>query len=148
VDFLGWRIQRHRKRGTHRYYVCCYPAKKALRAVTGNVKTLCRQDTNVPLAVLLHRLNPALRGLAVYFLPAVSAATFQYLSAFTWRQVFGWLVVLAGGGIEIPRLLLLSRRVHRNRLGNGHDLVGRFFAERMTARTGYIVRHPRTSGAR
>ena len=49
------------------------------------------------------------------------------------------LVVLAAGGIENPRLLLLSRRVHRNGLGNDHDLVGRFFAERMSARTGYIV---------
>lgn len=48
------------------------------------------------------------------------------------------LVVLAAGGIENPRLLLLSRRVHRNGLGNDHDLVGRFFAERMSARTGYI----------
>jgi RNA-directed DNA polymerase len=91
VDFLGWRIQRHRKRGTHRYYVYCYPAKKALRAVMAKVKTLCRQDTNLPLAVLLHRLNPVLRGWTTYFRPGVSAATFQYLSAFTWRQVFGWL---------------------------------------------------------
>lgn len=49
------------------------------------------------------------------------------------------LVVLAAGGIENPRLLLLSRRVHRNGLGNDHDLVGRFFAERMSARTGHIV---------
>ena len=49
------------------------------------------------------------------------------------------LVVLAAGGIENPRLLLLSRRVHRDGLGNDHDLVGRFFAERMSARTGYIV---------
>ena len=91
VDFLGWRIQRHRKRGTHRHYVYCYPAKKALRAVTAKVKTLCRQDTNLPLAALLHRLNPVLRGWTAYFRPGVSAKTFQYLSAFTWRQVFGWL---------------------------------------------------------
>ena len=49
------------------------------------------------------------------------------------------LVVLAAGGIENPRLLLLSRRVHRDGLGNDHDLVGRFFAERMSARTGYIL---------
>jgi choline dehydrogenase-like flavoprotein len=49
------------------------------------------------------------------------------------------LVVLAAGGIENPRLLLLSRRVHRRGLGNDHDLVGRFFAERLSARTGYIV---------
>ena len=25
LDFLGWRIQRHRKRGTGRYYVYTYP---------------------------------------------------------------------------------------------------------------------------
>jgi len=64
LDFLGWRIQRHRKRGTHnRYYVYTYPAKKALRAVTAKVKTLCRQvGTNQPLDALLLRLNPVLRA--------------------------------------------------------------------------------------
>ena len=29
LDFLGWRIQRHRKRGTNRHYVYTYPARKA-----------------------------------------------------------------------------------------------------------------------
>jgi choline dehydrogenase-like flavoprotein len=48
-------------------------------------------------------------------------------------------VVLAAGGIENPRLLLLSRRVHGRGLGNDHDIVGRFFAERLSARTGYVV---------
>ena len=37
--------------------------------------------------------------------------------------------VLACGGIENPRLLLASNRVMQNGLGNGHDLVGRFFLE-------------------
>jgi choline dehydrogenase-like flavoprotein len=49
------------------------------------------------------------------------------------------LVVLAAGGIENPRLLLLSRRVHRRGLGNDRDLVGRFFAERLSARTGWVA---------
>ena len=38
-------------------------------------------------------------------------------------------VVLATGGIENPRLLLASNRQWPNGLGNGHDLVGRFFLE-------------------
>jgi RNA-directed DNA polymerase len=38
LDFLGWRIQRHRKRGTDKSYVHTYPSKKALRAVTGKVR--------------------------------------------------------------------------------------------------------------
>jgi RNA-directed DNA polymerase len=35
LDFLGWRIQRHQKRGTDRQYVYNYPAKKALRGCPG-----------------------------------------------------------------------------------------------------------------
>lgn len=37
--------------------------------------------------------------------------------------------VLAAGGIEVPRLLLLSNNVQRDGLGNEQDLVGRFFME-------------------
>jgi len=37
--------------------------------------------------------------------------------------------VLATGGIENPRLLLLSNKVQTAGLGNQHDLVGRFFME-------------------
>jgi choline dehydrogenase-like flavoprotein len=37
--------------------------------------------------------------------------------------------VLAAGGIENARLLLASNRVHRRGLGNGNDLVGRFFMD-------------------
>jgi choline dehydrogenase-like flavoprotein len=54
------------------------------------------------------------------------------------------LVVLAAGGIENPRLLLLSSRVHHLGLGNDRDLVGRFFAERLSARIGYVI--PATPG--
>ena len=83
--FLGWRIQRHRKRGTNRSYVYTNPARKALLAVTGKVKTLCRRmDTNQPLEVLLrHLLNRLLRGWCAHFRPGVSSATFAYLGAYT-----------------------------------------------------------------
>ncbi len=39
LDFLGWRIQRHQKRGAVREkYVYTYPARKAIKAVTAKVK--------------------------------------------------------------------------------------------------------------
>ena len=47
--------------------------------------------------------------------------------------------VLATGGIENPRLLLASRGRHPNGLGNGHDLVGRFFMEHPHFRSGHLV---------
>ncbi len=91
LDFLGWRIQRHRKRGTTKHYVYTYPAKKALKAITAKVKTLCQTDVNRPLPALLHRLNPVLRGWCTYFRPGVSSSTFQYLSKIAWYQVTKWI---------------------------------------------------------
>ncbi|MFE2728430.1 group II intron reverse transcriptase/maturase [Kitasatospora sp. NPDC059327] len=91
LDFLGWRIQRHRKRGTSKYYVYTYPARKAIRSCAAKVKKICWQGVNLPLEALLHQLNPLLRGWTAYFKPGVSRLAFQYLRAFTWRQVFGWL---------------------------------------------------------
>jgi choline dehydrogenase-like flavoprotein len=44
-------------------------------------------------------------------------------------RVAAKVVVLAAGGIENARLLLLSDRVRRQGLGNDRDLVGRFFME-------------------
>lgn len=37
--------------------------------------------------------------------------------------------VLAAGGIEVPRLLLASNRQQGAGIGNGHDLVGRYFMD-------------------
>ena len=91
LDFLGWRIQRHRKRGTNKHYVYTYPAKKALRAIMAKVKAVCRQNTNLPLEVLLRRLNPMLRGWTAYFKHGCSSATFGYLRHYLWRQVIRWI---------------------------------------------------------
>jgi RNA-directed DNA polymerase len=91
LDFLGWRIQRRRKRGTTRQYVYTYPAKKAILAITGKVKMICRMSVNRPLAALLHQLSSTLRGWCSYFRPGVSSAAFAYLRAEVWRLVFAWL---------------------------------------------------------
>ncbi|MFG2261293.1 group II intron reverse transcriptase/maturase [Streptomyces mirabilis] len=90
-DFLGWRIQRHRKQGTAKYYVYTYPSKKAVKSVTGKVRAASRLNKNQPLEVLLRYLNSVLRGWCVYFQPGVSSVTFHFLRAFTWRRVMGWL---------------------------------------------------------
>jgi hypothetical protein len=64
---------------------------------------------------VLHQLNPVLRGWTAYFRHGVSSATFQYLSAFIWRQVFGWLrrkKQLAGGRVDFEYAYFL---VHHRR---------------------------------
>jgi RNA-directed DNA polymerase len=92
LDFLGWHIQRHRKRGTKRHYVYTYPARKAVKAVMAKVKTLCRQvAVNQSLDDLLRRINSALRGWCGYFRPGVSSATFAYLSHYAYMCVWRWI---------------------------------------------------------
>jgi RNA-directed DNA polymerase len=90
-DFLGWRIQRRRKRGTGQHRIYTYPSKKALLSVTGRVRTLTRRSAHRNLSDLLHRLNPVLRGWSTYFQHGVSKRTFDYLGEFAWRRVVGWL---------------------------------------------------------
>lgn len=46
--------------------------------------------------------------------------------------------VLACGGIENPRLLLAANDVERTGIGNGRDLVGRFFMEHQHGRAGRV----------
>jgi RNA-directed DNA polymerase len=92
LDFLGWRIQRHRKRGSSRCYVYTYPSRKALAAAMGKVKAMRRRTaTGLPLDDLLIQLNRMLVGWCMFFRPGVSSATFQYLSSYTWSQVMKWL---------------------------------------------------------
>ena len=100
-------------------YVYTYPSKKAVATVTGKVRTLSRLNRNLPLEVLLHNLNPVLRGWCTYFQPGVSAATFRYLRAFSWRRVIGWLrrkhpgmTWTAAAPTLLPRRLVADRRRH------------------------------------
>ena len=90
-DFLGFRIQRHQKRGTTKRFVYTYPSKKALASIIDKVRTLTRRSSHPSLAALLRRLNPALRGWCAYFRHGVSAATFGYLAHFSWSRVLHWI---------------------------------------------------------
>ena len=90
-DFLGFRIQRHQKRGTGKRFVYTYPSKKALASIKDKVRSMTKGATDQSLSVLLHRLNPVLRGWTNYFQHGVSKATFNYLRQFTWQRVLCWL---------------------------------------------------------
>lgn len=48
------------------------------------------------------------------------------------------IVILCAGGIEVPRLLLANSSQQKNGIGNGHDLVGRFFQDHPNAFVGSI----------
>ncbi|MGR6318814.1 group II intron reverse transcriptase/maturase [Micromonospora soli] len=90
-DFLGFRIQRHRKRGTGRRCVYTYPSKKAVTAIKDKVRTLTHSSAQADLTALLERVNGVLRGWSNYFKHGVSKWTFSYLGAFTWHRTAIWI---------------------------------------------------------
>jgi RNA-directed DNA polymerase len=90
-DFLGFRIQRRRKRGTAKRVVYTYPSKKALASIVGRVRMLTRRSSHPTLAALLRQLNPVLRGWCAYFRYGASKATFGYLDQYTWHRVVWWI---------------------------------------------------------
>jgi RNA-directed DNA polymerase len=90
IDFLGWRMQRHRGSDGRRY-VYTYPSKRSLASVKAKVKAITQTDHQQTLDQLIHRLNPVLRGWCAYFRPGVSSRTFNYLRAFIWQRVVRWL---------------------------------------------------------
>lgn len=90
-DFLGFRIQRRQKPGTQRRYVYTWPSKTSVARIKSAMRTLSRLGRDLPLSILLYRINPVLRGWTNYFRYGVSAATFNYLRAFIWRRVVSWI---------------------------------------------------------
>jgi RNA-directed DNA polymerase len=90
-DFLGFRIQRKRKRGSDKVFVYSWPSKKALASIMAKIKTITKQGTNQPLSILLRQINAALRGWTVYFRHGCSKQTFNYLNRYTWLRVVEWL---------------------------------------------------------
>ena len=66
---------------------------------------------------------------------SISLATVDGVAFSTEATAF----VLAMGGIENPRLLLASNDVRTAGIGNGRDLVGRFFTEHLQTLAGFAV---------
>jgi RNA-directed DNA polymerase len=70
LDFLGWRIQRHRNPGQNRPYVYTYPAKKALAAICPKIREATdRRFVGHGLAWIVGNLNRVLRGWCGYCVP-------------------------------------------------------------------------------
>lgn len=91
-DFLGFRIRRHRQRGSDRRYVYAYPSAKSLAAIRRKVKAITAyQMTGLPAKVVFRRLGQILRGWTLYFRHAASKAAFQDLGHYVWHRAWKWL---------------------------------------------------------
>jgi RNA-directed DNA polymerase len=89
-DFLGFRIQWKRKRGTAKWYVYTYIADRPIRSVKAKIRALTRRLSQQNPTYVLIRLNQIMRGWAGYFKHAVCKHTLSNLAAFAWWRVVRW----------------------------------------------------------
>ena len=91
-NFLGFTIQRRRKRGTNKSYVYTVPSKKSIVSVRSKIAHACYRSTlHWDLADLLTRLNQILAGWANYFRHGVSKRVFGSIDSYAWRRIWTWL---------------------------------------------------------
>ena len=89
-DFLGFRIQWKRKRGTDKWYVYTFIADRPVRSLKDKIRALTSRTSQQPPRDALIRLNQIMRGWANYFRHAVCKHTLQVLENFAWHRVMAW----------------------------------------------------------
>jgi RNA-directed DNA polymerase len=90
LDFLGFRIQWRRKRGTSKWYVYTFIADRPVRSLKDKVRALTNRLSQQPPRDVLIRLNQIMRGWANYFKHAVCKHTLNSLDNFVWHRVISW----------------------------------------------------------
>ena len=86
-DFLGFRIQWKRKRGTNKWYVYTFIADRPFRSVKAKIRALTPRTSQHDLRALLIRINQITRGWTNYFKHAIAQRTFSKLQHFTWWRI-------------------------------------------------------------
>lgn len=86
-DFLGFRIQWRRKRGTNTWHVYTFISDRAIRSVKGKIRALTHKTSPLNLEAVLAQLNRAMGGWAFYFRHAIAKTVFAELDTFTWWRL-------------------------------------------------------------
>jgi RNA-directed DNA polymerase len=90
LDFLGFRIQWRRKRGTSKWHVYTFIADRPIRSLKDKIRALTRRTSQQPPRDALIRLNQVMRGWSSYFRHAVCKHTLGSLENFAWHRVIRW----------------------------------------------------------
>ncbi len=90
LDFLGFRIQWRRKRGTSKWYVYTFIGDRPIRSLKDKIRALTSRTSQQPPRDALIRLNQIMRGWANYFKHAVCKHTLDALENFAWHRVIRW----------------------------------------------------------
>lgn len=87
-DFLGFRIRRHRQRGSDRRHIYTYPSTKSMASVKRKVSIAAHQITSGPPDEVFRHLNTITRGWALYFRHGASKDAYHTLQHHLWWSVW------------------------------------------------------------
>jgi RNA-directed DNA polymerase len=91
-DFLGFRIRRHRQKGSDRRLIYTYPSPSSMTRIRGKVSAATsRQTTSLPAGTLFRHLDQLTRGWMLYFRHGSSSRAFGLLGHHLWWRVWRWL---------------------------------------------------------
>jgi RNA-directed DNA polymerase len=93
-DFLSFRIQWKRKRGTSKWHVYTFIADRPIRSLKAKIRALTSRKSQQDLRTTLIRLNQIMRGWANHFKHAVCKHTLGTLAHFAWWRIIRWLRTL------------------------------------------------------
>jgi RNA-directed DNA polymerase len=91
-DFLGFRIRRHRQKGSDRHLIYTYPSTTSMARIKRKVKTVTKRITHQQADNLFQQLGSMLRGWAQYFRHGSSSAAYHDLQHFSWWRIWFWLL--------------------------------------------------------
>jgi RNA-directed DNA polymerase len=83
-DFLGFNVRKYKGK------LLTKPSKKNVKAFLDDVRRIIKSKRGSKTEVLIHTLNPKIRGWANYFRHGVSKVTFSYVDHCIFQALFRW----------------------------------------------------------
>ncbi len=83
-DFLGFHLRKYRAK------LLIKPAKASIAAVKEKIQVTLHDGSALPQGLLIHRLNPIIRGWAYFYRHVVSKRIFCSLDHAIWRMTWNW----------------------------------------------------------
>ena len=83
-DFLGFNVRKYKGK------LLIKPAKKNIKSFLDKIRKLIKSNPTITTEILIHQLNPKIRGWANYFCHVVAKETFSYVDHSVFQTLLRW----------------------------------------------------------
>ena len=83
-DFLGQNVRKYDGK------LLIKPAKKSVKSLLDKVREIIKGNASVTQEALIHKLNPVIRGWAMYHRHVVAKASFSSIDSHIWQLLWKW----------------------------------------------------------